>query len=92
MPCNKANSRIHDRPITAELEPLRLQNSTPMSLPRDNWPFTHHIPDDDPTFCIAGDEAEVVGEEMQGVDWGCMAAEDVCWRCGGLLLGLKVVR
>lgn len=60
-----------------KLKPLDLQNSAFMGLPYGARAFRDYIPNDNPSVGVGGDEASVVGKEMQSLDGRCVAAQNV---------------
>jgi hypothetical protein len=60
-----------------KLKPLNLQDSTLMGLPYGARAFRDHIPNDNPSVRIGGDEASVVGKEMQGLNSRRVATQKV---------------
>lgn len=53
-----------------------------MRLPDGCGPLGVERPDDDPAVAVAGEEAGVGAEEVDGVDLGSVASEDVDWLGG----------
>lgn len=76
-PQNKGQSQTHVRYqlLTAPLP--QSQNTAFVRLPDRDGAFRSEAPNDDPAVRVAGGEIGVLVEELQGVDGGRMAAEDV---------------
>lgn len=48
-----------------------------MRFPDHDWAFDRHVPENHPAIRVAGEEAQVLPEEVHGVDLSGMAAQDV---------------
>jgi hypothetical protein len=57
------------------------QDAFLVGFPHSSRSTCDHVPKDDPAIGITAEQSRVLAVEMKGVDLGCVASEDVGWRC-----------
>lgn len=55
------------------------KHRSPMSLPDSYRSFDRKVPQNNPAVSVSGEQAQILPEEVDAVDLGGMAAENIVW-------------